>query len=220
MKDELIDAIARLDETSSINQVKDMLQQGINPVDIMRWSQEGVKLVGERYSFGIYYLSDLIMSSEILKEIFYMLSPGIELEYIEQQEKEEIIVGTIQGDIHDLGKDILIFTLRSAGFKVHDLGVDVPAEKFIKKIQETGARIIGVSVLLNFCFNEIKKLNELLTESGLRNKVKVIVGGYPVNQAVNEFVGADYYSNDALEALSIIKNIAASFKKDFSWQQY
>jgi methanogenic corrinoid protein MtbC1 len=207
MKKSLVEAIANLEEDKALEIVSNLLTNGIDPQEIISSCNLGVKKVGEKYKFGIYYLSDLIMSSEILIGVTKLLEPHIKINKVTHTEVD-IVIGTIHGDIHDIGKNILIFILRSAGFKIHDLGVNVPQENFLRALEQTGSSILCVSVLLSSCFNEVKKLNILLQESGLREKVKFIIGGAPVNEALKDYVGADYYSNDAIKSLEIFHNLA------------
>ena len=204
---QLIDAVANLEEEKTLQMIEALLQADTEPMEIIHACQQGVSIVGERYSLGTYYLSDLIMASEILNSASELLQPFISTgESVGSGTK--VIIGTIHGDIHDIGKNIMMFFLKAAVFQIFDLGVNVPQEKFLEAIEETGAKIVGVSVLLSYCFNEIKKLNELLIEAGLRDQVKLIVGGYPVNQAFMEYVGADFYANDAKAAIKIFKDLA------------
>ena len=205
MDDELQIAMADLDEEKTLRLVKERILAGYTSLEIIESCRQGVEVVGEKYSDSHYYLSDLIMSEEILKEVMHILEPYIPLNSSNQG--MSIVMGTIEGDIHDLGKNIIIYLLRSSGFQVHDLGVDVTPERFIQAVNETKASILGISVLLSFCVASIKRVVDLLVDAGLRDKVKVIVGGYPVNQAVKEFTGADFYANDVTEALKIYREI-------------
>ncbi|MDR3600760.1 MAG: cobalamin-dependent protein [Desulfosporosinus sp.] len=205
MEDELQIAMAELDEDKTLLLVTERVQAGYTSMEIIESCRRGVEIVGEKYSDSHYYLSDLIMSEEILKEVMQILEPYIPVNAA--QKGRSIVMGTIEGDIHDLGKNIIIYLLRSAGFQVNDLGVDVTPERFIKAVDETKASILGISVLLSFCVGSIKKVVDLLVDAGLRDKVKVVVGGYPVNQQVKEFTGADFYANDVTEALKIYHEI-------------
>lgn len=204
MEDELQIAMADLDEEKTLRLVKERIQEGCTSMDIIESCRRGVELVGVKYSDSDYFLSDLIMSEEILKEVMRLLEP-----YIPTNDSNDglssppIVMGTIEGDIHDLGKNIIIYLLRSSGYQVHDLGVDVTPERFVQAVSEMNASVLGISVLLSFCVGSIKKVVELLTDAGLRDKVKVVVGGYPVNQDVKEYTGADFYANDVTEALKI-----------------
>jgi len=205
LKDELQIAMADLDEEKTLRLVEERIKQGYTSMEIIESCRLGVEIVGEKYSDSHYYLSDLIMSEEILKEAMRILEPHIPVK--DAQEGLSVVMGTIEGDIHDLGKNIIIYLLRSSGYQVHDLGVDVTPEKFIQAVSETKATILGISVLLSFCVGSIKKVVDLLIEAGLRDKVKVVIGGYPVNQQVKEFTGADFYANDVTEALKIYRTI-------------
>ncbi|MDD2360741.1 MAG: cobalamin-dependent protein [Syntrophaceticus schinkii] len=207
MSENLIDAMANLEEDNALALVKKKLMQGETAYEIVEQCRKGVEIVGKRYSEGTYYLSDLIMSEAIFKEVMditelHLPKNGVETNGV------QVIMGTIEGDIHDLGKNIVIYLLRSSGYRVHDLGVDVPPEKFIETIKETGANIIGVCVLLTFCIGYVKKLVDLLEETGLRDKVTVVLGGYPVDEQVKEYTDADYVSNDGVKALEIFEQIS------------
>ncbi|MBZ4687084.1 MAG: hypothetical protein PWQ96_1730 [Clostridia bacterium] len=208
MKEDLINAIANLEEEKALQTVKEKIKAGETPLQIVEQCRQGVEIVGKRYSEEIYFLSDLIMSEEILRRIMEILNPYFSKNT--EQNGTKIVMGTIEGDIHDLGKNIIVNLLRSHGFDVYDLGVDVQPEEFIKAINETGASIIGISVLLTFSINSVKKVIDLLREAGLREKVTVLLGGYPVNERVRQFTGADYFETDAIKAIELVKEIALS----------
>ncbi|AFM00714.1 MULTISPECIES: B12-binding domain-containing protein [Desulfitobacterium] len=201
MDDGLVNALADLDEEKTINLVKKHLSDGDSPLKVVELCQKGVEVVGRRYCNGEYYLSDLIMSEEILKEVMVILEPLITTDI--PSNGMTIILGTIEGDIHDLGKNIIHYMLKSSGFKVVDLGVDVSPEAFVQAVNETKAPVLGISVLLSFCVSAVKKVVDLLTESGLRDQVKIIVGGYPVNEIVKDYTGVDYYTNDITKLFEI-----------------
>lgn len=207
MSENLIDAMANLEEDNALALVKKKLMQGETAYEIVEQCRKGVEIVGKRYSEGTYYLSDLIMSEAIFKEVMDITEPYFPKNGVDTN-GVQVIMGTIEGDIHDLGKNIVIYLLRSSGYRVHDLGVDVSPEKFVEAIKETGAKIVGVCVLLTFCIGYVKKLVDLLEETGLRDKVAVVLGGYPVDQQVKEYTGADRYANDAVKALEIFENIS------------
>lgn len=206
MKEELINAIANLEEEKTLELVREKLKAGETPLEIVEQCKQGVEIVGKKYSEEVYYLSDLIMSEEILRRIMEILNPYFSKNT--EQNGIKIVMGTIEGDIHDLGKNIVINLLKSHGFEVYDLGVDVHPEKFIKAIYETGARIIGISVLLTFSIGSVKRVIELLKEAGLREKVTVLLGGYPINERILQFTGADYYEKDAIKAVKLFKQVA------------
>lgn len=210
MKHDLIDAMANLEEDKAIAIVRKKIEDGETAFDIVEQCRKGVEIVGKRYSEGQYYLSDLIMSEAILKEVMDIIEPHFPKNGTESN-GTKVIIGTIEGDIHDLGKNIVIYLLRSSGYKVYDLGVDVPPEKFVEAIKETGAKIVGVCVLLTFCIGYVKKLVDLLKETGVKDDLTIVLGGYPVNEQVKEYTGADYVANDAVIALEIFERISMSF---------
>ncbi len=205
MINDLINSVANLEEEATINLVKEKIKSGATPLEIVEQCRKGVEIVGKRYSEEIYYLSDLVMSEEIFRGVMEILEPY----FPKSIEKNEIkiIMGTIEGDIHDLGKNIIINLLRSVGIEVLDLGVDVQPEDFINSVKETGASIIGISVLITFSINSVKKVIRLLDEAGLRNNITLVIGGYPVNERIREYTGADYYETDAVKAVELFKRI-------------
>lgn len=147
------------------------------------------------------------MSEEIFKEVMKLVEPLIPDTV--PQNNQTIVIGTAEGDIHDLGKNIMKYLLRSSGFHLYDLGVDVSPEQFVQALNETKATILGISVLLTFCIGSVKKVVDLLVETDMRDKVKVVVGGYPTNELVKEYTGVDFYANDVTQALRICQNILA-----------
>lgn len=207
MSDDLISAMANLEEDKAISIVREKILSGETAFQIVEQCRKGVEIVGKRYSEGSYYLSDLIMSEAILKEVMDIIEPHFPQNGTDSN-GTKVIIGTIEGDIHDLGKNIVIYLLRSSGYHVYDLGVDVPPEKFIEAIKETDAKIVGVCVLLTFCIGYVKKLVDLLEEAGLKDEVTVVVGGYPVDKLVKEYTGADYVSNDGVKALDMFGSIS------------
>lgn len=208
MEDELQIAMADLDEEKTLRLVEERIQAGCTSMDILESCRRGVEIVGVKYSDSDYFLSDLIMSEEILKEVMRILEPHIPVnDSKDGLTSPPIVMGTIEGDIHDLGKNIIIYLLRSSGYQVYDLGVDVTPERFVQAVNETNTSVLGISVLLSFCVDPIKKVVDLLRDAGLRDKVKIVVGGYPVNQEVKEYTGADFYANDVTEALKIYHDI-------------
>mgnify|MGYP000873809438 CR=1 FL=1 len=210
MSENLIDAMANLEEDNALALVKKKLMQGETAYEIVEQCRKGVEIVGKRYSEGTYYLSDLVMSEAILKDVMEIIEPYFPNNGIGTNESNgvQVVMGTIEGDIHDLGKNIVIYLLRSSGYRVRDLGVDVTPEKFVEALKETGANIIGVCVLLTFCIGYVKKLIDLLAETGLKDKVTVVLGGYPVDEQVKAYTGADYVSNDGVKALEIFEQIS------------
>lgn len=205
MNEDLLNAIADLEEEKALSLVREKIAAGVTPLEIVEQCRLGVEIVGKRYSEEIYYLSDLIMSEEILRGVMEILEPSFP--HSLENNGVKVLIGTIEGDIHDLGKNILANLLRSVGFDVYDLGVDVQPQDFVKGLMETGASILGISVLMTFSINSVRKTISLIEEAGLRDQVTIIVGGYPVNEKIREYTGADYYETDAIKAVELIKSL-------------
>ncbi|MBI4321262.1 MAG: corrinoid protein [Chloroflexi bacterium] len=206
---ELADALRDLDEEKVYQLVEARLRGGIPPLTIVGECNAGMVAVGELFSSGEYFLSDLIFSAEIFKAVMGCLEPllqdgsGIE-------SFGKVVIGTVKGDIHDIGKNVVASLLRGHGFEVVDLGVDVPAERFVAAAQETGAKVLGMSALLNITYQEMKNVVQALAEAGLRDKVTVVIGGRPCNELVRQFVGADFYAPDAVAGVAICSRVYGS----------
>ncbi len=205
---ELADALRDLDEKKVYALVDEKINQGVSALDIIDECNEGMVAVGELFSEKRYFLSELLFSTEILKTVMNRLAPLLE----GTQKKDSIgnvVIGTVKGDIHDIGKNIVSTLLRGAGFEVVDLGVDVSAEKFIEAIKKTGAKVLGMSALLSTTYPEMKNVVNTINEAGLREHVKTIIGGAPVNEQVRQFTGADYYAEDAVTGIKLCREIYA-----------
>lgn len=200
MHDELALAIAELDEDGMAALVKQRLEAGENPQAILESCRDGMKLVGERYECGDYFVSELIMAGEMFKTANALLAPHFVPG--EGSFKGKIVFGTVKNDIHDIGKDLVVGMLKAAGYEVYDLGIDVPVEKFVETVKETGAKIVGLSGLLTIAFDSMKATVDALAAAGLRPGVKVMIGGGPVTQQVLEFCGADALGEDAQSAVN------------------
>lgn len=181
--------------------VKEALEAGIIPKEIINAMSKGMNTIGERYERREYFLTELIMAGEAMKAGLEPLLPYIET--TTAKSKGVVVIGTVEGDIHDIGKNIVVAFLTSAGFEVHDLGVDVPAKKFVEGAVETKAHIVGISTLYTPFMPNMKAVIEALKKAGIRDRVKVIVGGAPVDESYAREIGADAYGRDAIEAVKI-----------------
>lgn len=213
MKEEILkkitDAIIEFDKDRIKNLVKKGLDLGISPYQILTEGMtKGLTIVGEKYERKEYFLAELVMAAETMKAGMEVLTPYLKAEEVDRR-AGIVVIGTVKGDIHDIGKNIVVTLLSSAGFEVHDLGVDVPAEKFVEKVKETGADILAMSALLTTTMVEMENVIRLLEKEGLRCKVKVIVGGAPASEEFAKRIGADVYAPDALEGLKICKNLVS-----------
>jgi methanogenic corrinoid protein MtbC1 len=206
--DELAQSLRDLDEKKVYDLVEERIKKNVPAMEIVQSCNDGMVAIGEFFSTGKYFISQLIFSAEILKAVMKRLEPLLKGAK-SGPSAGKVVIGTVKGDIHDIGKNIVITLLRSSGFEVTDLGVDVPAEKFIAALKETGARVLGMSALLNFTYPEMKYVVEEVAKAGLRDRVKIIIGGTPVNEQVQQFTGADYYAGDAIAGVNICKKIYA-----------
>ncbi len=206
MPNELVDAMTHMREQEAIDLAKKMLDNGQDPLKILELCREALEIVGKRFEEGKYFLPELIMAGEMLKEISTIAKPYIKQETNEKAEAiGKVVVGSVKGDIHDIGKDIVTFMLDINGFEVHDLGVDVPAEKFVDAIKEVQPGVVGMSALLTTAFESMKNTVEVIKDAGLRDQVKIMIGGGAVDEKVREYAGADAYGPDAVAAVSLSK---------------
>ncbi|APC08485.1 cobalamin B12-binding domain-containing protein [Neomoorella thermoacetica] len=203
LTDTLSKAMAELEEEQVLAQVKERLGGGVAPLEIVKTLQEGMVEVGNRFQSGEYFLSELIMAGEIMKGAMDILEPHLGGESGEH--KGTIVIGTVKGDIHDLGKNIVIMLLKGAGYKVVDLGVDVPKEKFVEALQETKAPLVGMSVLLTSCQEAMKETIEAIRGAGL--DTKVVIGGNYIDETVKNYVGADYYATTATDGVKVAAEV-------------
>jgi len=168
---------------------------------------EGIKNIGNLFERGEIFLPELIMAAEAMKAGTEILMSEVRKRGLNVKKLGKVVIGTVQGDIHDIGKNIVISMLEASGFKVIDLGVDVPAEEFIKKVKEVQPDVLGMSALLTTTAPEQSRVIEMLKDSGLRDKVKVIIGGAATSESWADEIGADAYAADAVEAVKKIKHL-------------
>ncbi len=205
---ELIRRISNLDEEVSLALVREFLDNGVDPIQIVQDCQEGMRQVGERYERREYYLSALIMAGEIFREVMELLTPTIK-ERFRGNESGTILLGTVEGDIHDIGKNNLSLLLTSYGFTVHDLGVDVPAREFLRQAIEILPDIIGLSGLITSSYDSMLQTVTLI-RSAPDKKVSatpIIIGGNQLNDQVCAYVGADAWVNDAMSGVRLCQQI-------------
>jgi len=198
---QLADHIVFLRRDEALAEVQCRLDGGTDPLVLLEESQQGMTGVGERFQAGEYYLSELLLSAEIFKEVAAILEPH--LARLHRAEPiGRVVLATMQGDIHDLGKNILLTLLQVSGFEVHDLGVDVAPETLVETVRKVEPDIVGFSSLLTTSFQSSKRATDLLSEAGLRNNFKLIVGGGVTTAAFKDFVGADFQTLDAVEGVA------------------
>lgn len=198
---EIAGALADLNEDQALQLVKEALGEGVSGSEVLKACQEGMAEVGARFEKQDYFISDLIMSGEIFKRIEAVLEPHIKT--AGQASAGKVVFGTVKGDIHDIGKDIVVNMLKSAGFDVIDLGVDVPPSRFVEALKSSDAHVLGMSGLLTLAFDAMKDTVKAVEAAGMRAKVKIMVGGGPVDGSTCKAVGADDWGADAQQAVRL-----------------
>jgi len=207
MAKDLVKTLADLEEQEVIKIVEDRLKANEDPLKILEDARKGMEIVGQRFASSEYFIPDLVYSGEILKSVTELVKPKM-TGVAESKKLGKIVFGTVAGDIHDIGKDIVVFMLDVNGFEVHDLGVDVSAQKFVDMIKETGAPIVGLSGFLTLAFDSMKQTVEAIQAAGLRDKVKIMIGGGQITEEVNKYTGADAYGKDAMAGVTLAKKWA------------
>jgi methanogenic corrinoid protein MtbC1 len=202
MSKELVNAIADMREEEALKLVREMVEGGSDPMAILNSAREAMTVVGQRYDAGTYFLPELMLAGEIMSQITDIVKPELaKLPEIERRGK--VLIGTVAGDIHDIGKNIVSFMLDVNGFDVLDLGVDVPASKFVEAIRDFEPQVVGLSGFLTLAFDAMKETVEAIEAAGLRDGVKIMIGGGQVNEKIQEYAGADAYGKDAMAGVSL-----------------
>jgi len=204
MAEDLVSTLADLKEEEVLAIAQKRLDSGEDPLKILGDARKAVAIVGQRYQEGEYFIPELVYSGEILKAIAEMVKPklvkGAEVEHL-----GKVIIGTVAGDIHDIGKDIVTFMLDVNGFEVYDLGVDVPVKEFVDKIKEVKPEVVGLSGFLTVSYDSMKETVQSIRDEGLRDKVKIMIGGGTLDDTVRKYVGADAFGRFAGDAVSLAK---------------
>ena len=203
-EDKLIKEFVELEEDKTYSTVKKMLDEGINPSKIISILRKGVEIVGDKFSKKEYFLTELVMAGEIFQQSAEIIKPFMKGSQNDEKSKGVMVIGTVKGDVHDIGKNIFVTLAQSAGFEVFDLGVDIAPEKFVEKVKDLNANIVAYSGLLTVALDAMKETTEALKSADLRNKVKIIIGGFPVDNLWMESAGADAFTDNAFQGVKII----------------
>jgi methylmalonyl-CoA mutase cobalamin-binding domain/chain len=206
LEEQLLNAMIDLQEEPSYEIIRKILKEGTDPKKIVEILRKGVEVVGEKFVKKEYFLTELVMAGEIFQQSAKILESALSKEQTTGNYKATVVVGTVKGDVHDIGKNIFVTLLKSSGLEVYDLGVDVTPEAFVEKVKETQAQIVGYSGLLTVALDAMKKTTNLLKEAGLRDKLKIIIGGLPVDDLWMKEAGADAFTDNAFEGLKIVIN--------------
>ena len=204
MSKKLVKAIADMKEEEALKLAKEMVEGGSDPMAILDAGREAMGIVGKRYEEGTYFLPELILSGVMLNQIAEMVKPKL-AKAAEVKRHGKVLIGTVQGDIHDIGKDIVVFMLDVNGFEVLDLGIDVPPQKFVDAINDFQPQVVGLSGFLALAFDAMKDTVEAIKKAGLRDKVKIMIGGGQISEDVRKYTGADAYGPDAMAGVSLAK---------------
>ena len=206
MSQELINAITEMRENDALKIASQMLDAGASPLEVLEACRNAMEIIGRRFETGDCFIPELMLAGEILSQISAIVKPRMS-QSAESKKLGKVIVGTVQGDIHDIAKDIVVFMLDINGFEVTDLGVDVPPAKFVEAVKQAGAKIVGLSGFLTLAFDPMKDTVAALKAAGL-NDVKVMIGGGQIDEQIRQYTGADAYGKDAMAAVAIAKSWA------------
>jgi 5-methyltetrahydrofolate--homocysteine methyltransferase len=204
MSERLVNAIADMREEEALKLVKEMVATGWQPLAILDVAREAMDIVGRRYEQGTYFLPELMLAGEMLGQITGILKPEL-AKLPEVKRHGKVVIGTVAGDIHDIGKNIVTFMFDVNGFDVLDLGVDVAPQRFIEAIRDVQPQVVALSGFLTLAFDAMKETVEAIKAAGLRDKVKIMIGGGQINESIKEYAGADAYGKDAVAGVSLAK---------------
>lgn len=204
MSEELINAIVEMEDEQAVALAKQLLAQGVDPLSVLDDCRTAMSEVGKRFEQGEYFISELILAGEILKTISAEVKPLIQQDG-SSKKAGKILIGTVKGDIHDIAKDIVIFMLDVNGFEVKDLGIDVPVEKFVEETRNWKPDIVALSGFLTLAYTSMRETVDAIEKAGLRDRVKIMVGGGTVDAQVCAYAKADGWGTDAMTAVSLAK---------------
>jgi len=202
---QLAQQVAEMQEEEAVKLAREMLDSGYDPVKLLSHCREAMEIVGKRYEQGEYFLPELMLAGEMLKTIGDMAKPLIKQDASAAKAAGTVIIGTVQGDLHDIGKNIVTFMLEINGFQVIDLGIDVPIADFVASIKEHKPQVVGLSGFLTLAFDAMKKTVEAIKAAGLRDNIKIMIGGGQVDDTVKTYTGADAFGLNAMDAVSLCK---------------
>ena len=204
MMRDLTTAIADIEDEQVIDLVEKQLSEGRNPFLILGDLKKGMDIVGQKFSDNEYFLVELVMSADVFTRAMKKLEAGL-LSTQKENASGKIVIGTVSGDVHYIGKNLVVAFLMSNGFDVFDLGEDVPPEKFIEKLKETGAKVLALSGLITTTHEVMKQTIEALTQAGIRDNVRVMIGGGDIDQSIVDYTGADAFGKDAMSSVDIAR---------------
>lgn len=205
----LADSVTGYDVEGTVKAAREALVANVDPVEaIEKGLAKGVRIVGEKFGAGEAFLTELMMAAEAIKQGLAVLEPAIP-KGKGRESLGKILIGTVEGDIHDIGKSIVSTMLSASGFEVVDLGIDVPTNLFVEKVKELKPDIVAMSALMTTTMANMKKVVALLEKEGLRQQTKILIGGAPTSKAWAQQAGADAHATDAMDAVRVVKELRA-----------
>ena len=204
----LVEWLSDMNEDDAFALAKKMLlEEGANPIRVLELCRNAMDIVGKRFEKGEYFLPELVLAGEMLENIGAIAKPLIKQAPGEEPKKlAKVLIGTVHGDLHDIGKNIVTFMLDINGFEVKDIGIDVPVKNFIDEISQFKPDVVGLSGFLTLAFDSMKETITAIQDAGLRDKLKIMIGGGQVDETVRNYTGADAFGTNAIDAVSLCKN--------------
>jgi methanogenic corrinoid protein MtbC1 len=205
MSGDFVNLLADLKEDEVIKLTKQRIESKEDPMKILEDSRKGMEIVGKRFADGEYFLPELVFSGELLKQVTDLVKPHLGKSTAQVKRLGKVVIGTVAGDIHDIGLNIVDFMLDVNGFEVTNLGVDVPVDKFVQAMKDTKAPVLGLSGFLTPAFDAMKETVEALEKAGLRKNIKIMIGGGQMDDEVRKYAKADAFGKDAMAAVTLAK---------------
>lgn len=204
--DKLRDAIVEMREDEALTLTREFIASGGGAQVVLETCRQALEIVGKRFEQGEYFLPELVLAGEMFREIGEIVKPLLAVQATgEQKSTGTVVIGTVHGDLHDIGKNIVCFMLEVNGYKVVDLGIDVPVEKFVDTVRELRPPVLGLSGFLTLAFDSMKETVEALAKAGLRDKLKIMIGGGQIDDGVRAYTGADAFGRNAMAAVTLCR---------------
>ena len=204
MSEELMKAITEMREEDALKITTQLLEAGTSPLEILDESRRALDAIGKCFEEGTYFLPELMLAGEMMTQITELIKPKL-AQMPDRKRHGKVLIGTVEGDIHDIGKNIVSFMLDVNGFEVLDLGVNVPPQKFVDAVRDFQPQVVALSGFLTLSFDAMKNTVAAIESAGLRDKVKVMIGGGQINDEVRDYARADGYGRDAMAGISFAK---------------
>ena len=203
----LVDLVADMEEEDALTLAKEMLDGGVDPLRVLELCREAMDIVGKRFENCEYFLPELILAGEVLDQIGAMAKPLIQDSPDKPAKKlARVLIGTVHGDLHDIGKNIVTFMLDINGFEVKDIGIDVPVAKFVEEIKEFKPQVVCLSGFLTLAFDSMKETIQAIEAAGLRSQLKIQIGGGQIDETIRAYTGADSYGLNAVDAVNFSRS--------------